>query len=58
MFANGIVPFSVLLTSSMVQDGHGILPLFSYSVKDALMIKIFNFVSTIATGLPLLLLGW
>ena len=58
MFANGIVPFSILLTSSIVQDGHGMLPLFSYSVKDALMIKIFNFVFTIAIGLPLLLLGW
>lgn len=58
MFANGIVPFSVLLTSSIVQDGHGMLPLFSHSVKDALMIKIFNFVFAIAIGLPLLLLGW
>lgn len=58
MFANGIVPFSILLTSSIVQDGHGMLPLFSYSVKDALMIKIFNFVFAIAIGLPLLLLGW
>ena len=58
MFANGIVPFSVLLTSSIVQDGHGMLPLFSYSLKDALMIKIFNLVFAIVIGLPLLLLGW
>lgn len=58
MFANGIVPFSILLTSSIVQDGHGMLPLFSYSVKDALMIKIFNAVVAIIIGLPLLLLGW
>ena len=58
MFANGIIPFSVLLTNSMIQDGHGMLPLFSYSVKDALMIKIFNFVFAVAIGLPLLLLGW
>jgi len=58
MFANGIVPFSILLTSSIVQDGHGMLPLFSYSLKDALMIKIFNLVFAIAIGLPLLLIGW
>jgi len=58
MFANGIIPFSVLLTNSIIQDGHGILPLLSYSVKDALTIKIFNFVFAIAIGLPLLLLGW
>jgi len=58
MFANGIIPFSILLTSSIVQDGHGMLPLFSYSVKDALLIKLFNLLFSIAVGLPLLLLGW
>lgn len=58
MFANGIVPFSILLTSSIVQDGHGMLPLLSYSLKDVLMIKIFNLVFAIAIGLPLLLIGW
>ena len=58
MFANGIVPFSILLTSSIVQDGHGMLPMFSYSVKDALMIKLFNLVFAVVIGLPLLLLGW
>jgi len=57
MFANGIIPFSVLLTSSIVQDGHGMLPLFSYSVKDALFIKLFNLLFAICIGLPLLLLG-
>ena len=58
LFANGIVPFSILLTSSIVQDGHGMLPLFSYSVRDALLIKLFNFLFAICIGLPLLLLGW
>ena len=58
MFANGMVPFSILLTSSIVQDGHGMLPLLSYSSKDVLMIKIFNLVFAIAIGLPLLLIGW
>ena len=28
MYAQGLIPFSVLLTSSFVQDGHGMLPLF------------------------------
>ena len=58
MFASGLVPFSILLTSSIVQDGHGMLPLFSYSVKDAVIIKIFNLVFAIGIGLPLLLIGW
>jgi len=57
MFAQGIVPLSILLTSSIVQDGHGMLPMFSYSVKDAILIKIFNLVIAIVIGLPLLLLG-
>jgi hypothetical protein len=57
MFASGLVPFSILLTSSIVQDGHGMLPLFSHSIRDAVLIKVFNLVFAIAVGLPLLLLG-
>lgn len=57
MFANGLVPFSILLTSSIVQDGHGMLPLFSHSIRDAVLIKVFNLMFAIAVGLPLLLLG-
>jgi CheY-like chemotaxis protein len=45
-------------TSFIVQDGHGMLPMFSYFLKDALMLKIFNLVFGILIGLPLLLLGW
>ena len=44
LFAGGLIPFSVLLTSSIVQDGHGMLPLLSYSLKDSIKIKLFNFV--------------
>ena len=58
MFASGLVPFSILLTSSIVLDGHGMLPMFSYSMKDAILIKIFNLAFAIAVGLPLLLIGW
>jgi hypothetical protein len=58
LFANGVVPFSILLTSSIVQDGHGMLPLFSYSLKNALLVKLFNLAFGILLGLPLLLLGY
>ena len=58
MFANGLVPFSILLTSSIVQDGHGMLPMFSYSLKDALLIKLFNLLFALLVGLPLFVLGW
>ena len=57
MFANGLIPFSILLTSSIVQDGHGMLPLFSYTIKDSVLIKLFNFIFAIVIGLPLFLLG-
>jgi len=57
MFSQGIIPFSVLLTSSFVQDGHGMLPLLSYSVKDAALIKSFNLVFGIIVGLILYSIG-
>jgi hypothetical protein len=58
MFANGLVPFSVLLTSSVVQDGHGALPLLSYSVSDAVWIKVLNLVFGLSCGLALYTFGY
>ena len=57
MYANGLIPFSVLLTSSIVQDGHGMLPLLSYTIKDSVLIKIFNLVIGLGFGLLLYLVG-
>ena len=57
MFAQGLIPFSVLLASSVVQDGHGMLPLLAYSVKDSILIKAFNVVIGLGIGLALYLLG-
>ena len=50
MFANGLIPFSVLLTSTIVQDGHGMLPLLSYSIKDFFLIKLFNLAIGLGIG--------
>ncbi|MBN2096608.1 arsenic efflux protein [Candidatus Peregrinibacteria bacterium] len=50
MFSQGLIPFSVLLTSSIVQDGHGMLPLLSYSIKDSLLVKCFNLIIGLAVG--------
>ena len=58
MYAKGLIPFSILLTSSIVQDGHGILPLLSYTVRDAAMVKLFNLGIGIGIGLILLAIGW
>lgn len=57
LYATGVVPFSVLLTSSIVQDGHGMLPMLSYSLKDSMLIKSFNFVIGIIVGLILFAFG-
>ena len=43
LYAQDLIPFSVLLTSSIVQDGHGMLPMLSASLKDSLWVKLFNF---------------
>jgi len=57
MFADGLIPFSVLLASSIVQDGHGMLPLLSYTVKDTVLIKLFNLVIGLGLGLIVYSLG-
>ena len=58
MFAKGLIPFSVLLASSIVQDGHGMLPLLSHSVRDSLAVKMFNIVIGFILGGALYLLGF
>lgn len=58
LFAQGLIPFSVLLTSSIVQDGHGMLPMLSYSFKDSIRLKIFNLVIGASIGLILLAIGF
>lgn len=58
LFANGLVPFSVLLTNSIVQDGHGMLPMFSFSINDSIKIKLFNFTIGLIIGLTLFILGF
>ncbi len=57
LFADGMIPFSVLLTSSIVQDGHGMLPMLSYSIEDTIKIKLFNFSFGIIVGLILFTFG-
>lgn len=58
LFSQGMIPFSILLTNSIVQDGHGSLPLLSFSVNDTIKIKIFNFLFGLTAGGLLLLFGF
>jgi len=57
LFSQNIIPFSVLLTSSIVQDGHGMLPLLAESRKDFIKVKIINMAAGIIAGLLLMLMG-
>ena len=42
LFATGTVPFSVLLASSISQDGHASLPLLAESKRSFLKAKVVN----------------
>ncbi|MBN1645539.1 arsenic efflux protein [Candidatus Woesearchaeota archaeon] len=57
MFSKGMIPFSVLLANSIIQDGHGLLPIMGFSMDDALRIKLFNFIFGFVVGIILLVIG-
>jgi hypothetical protein len=44
LFASGVLPFSVLLASSAVQDGQGMLPLLAEPRVDLLRVKAISVV--------------
>lgn len=50
LFAQGAAPFSVLLASSIAQDGHGMLPLLGYSFRDSVTIKVYNVLVALIVG--------
>lgn len=56
-YVSGLVPFSVLVASSVVQDGHGMLPLLAQSPAEFLKIKTVNFIAGILAGFIFLAFG-
>ena len=50
LFAEGAIPFGILLASSVVQDGHGMLPLLAESKRGFLFVKIINFAVGLLVG--------
>jgi hypothetical protein len=50
--------FSVFLTNSIVQDGHGLLPILGYSFKDAVKVKVFKLIFGIIVGLAVMSIGY
>ena len=58
LFASGAIPFSVLMVNSIVQDGHGSLPLLAESKKSFLYMKLINLVLGLVAGFVALLSGF
>jgi hypothetical protein len=58
LFASGTISGSILLANSIVQDGHGMLPLLAYSRRAFFTIKIIKFIIGMAIGSALLLAGY
>ncbi len=58
LFAQGSIPFSILLASSIVQDGHGMLPLLAESRRFFVAIKIVNIIYALIIGIAGYLIGF
>jgi len=54
LFLSGTIPISILMANSIVQDGHGALPLFAEDKRGFFLMKIIN----VAVGYSVGLLGW
>lgn len=50
MYARGMLPLSILLASSTVQDGHGMLPMLAHSRKGFVLVKVINLFTGLALG--------
>jgi len=50
MYAAGALPFGILLASSIVQDGHGMLPMLAISRRGFLLVKGINIIVGLLAG--------
>ncbi|MBN1416110.1 MAG: arsenic efflux protein [Bacteroidales bacterium] len=57
LFSQNLLPFSILLANSIVQDGHGMLPLLAESRKDFVTVKAINMLVGFLVGFLLLQFG-
>jgi hypothetical protein len=57
LYAQGALPFGILLASSIVQDGHGMLPMLAQSRRAFFGVKAVNFLAGMLIGAVTLLLG-
>jgi hypothetical protein len=58
LFAEGAIPFGVLVASSVVQDGHGMLPLLAESKRSFIFVKIIDFAIGLLIGLAFYVAGF
>jgi len=58
LFFNGSIPFSILLASSIVQDGHGALPLLASSRSNFFLMKAISVLVGLCVGLLGFFLGF
>jgi hypothetical protein len=58
LYAQHAVPFGVLLASSIVQDGHGMLPMLAHSRQAFIAVKAVNFLLGLAAGAVAMSLGF
>lgn len=58
LYARGVIPLSIMLSSSIVQDGHGMLPLIAHSRRSFFVVKGINFIIGILVGVVLMGFGY
>lgn len=58
LFAQGSIPFSILLASSIVQDGHGMLPMLAESKRGFVAVKLVNLLVGFMFGMIGYFSGW
>jgi hypothetical protein len=58
LFASGAIPFSVLMANSIVQDGHGAIPLLAESPRSFITMKAIKLGIGIIAGSAGLILGF
>ncbi|RKZ19951.1 hypothetical protein DRQ50_00945 [bacterium] len=56
LYVQGTIPVSILLAGSIVQDGHGMLPLLAHSRKDFVYVKTINLAVGLGIGALAMLL--
>jgi hypothetical protein len=58
LYAQGALPASILVANTVVQDGHGMLPMLAHSRRDFLFIKGVCLVVGVVIGATMMGFGW